>query len=153
MSANSFPPTSQTILRRLCVALVLLWRYSPTWALASSVIRLQPSLSSAALLQFLHCNILIATLSTASIHLPVGLSTGLYPSMYPFSAFLGFLSSFILNTWSTHWILHNLIFLVSSISLYKLWILLFYLFRHWLRLCSRLHSATRCARMSSWRVQ
>lgn len=52
--------------------LVLLWRYSLTWALASSVLLLQASISFAYLLRFLHFNILLAFLSTASIHLPLG---------------------------------------------------------------------------------
>ena len=47
-----------------------------------------------------------------------GPSTGLVPSVYPFSSFFGALSSFILNMWSTHWSLLNLIFLVSSMALY-----------------------------------
>ena len=64
--------------------------------------------------------ILLASLSTASDQLPLGLPTGLLPSMYPFSAFLGTLSSFILITWPTYWSLLNLISLVSFISLYNL---------------------------------
>jgi hypothetical protein len=38
-------------------------RYSPNWALASSILRLRASLSSAELLQFLHFNILLASQS------------------------------------------------------------------------------------------
>jgi hypothetical protein len=34
--------------------------------------------------------------------------------MYPFSALLGTLSSFVLNTWLIYWSLLNLIFMVSS---------------------------------------
>ena len=34
-------------------------------------------------------NVLFPSLSTASNHLSLGLSTGLLPSMYPFSALLG----------------------------------------------------------------
>jgi hypothetical protein len=41
--------------------------------------------------------------------------------MYLFIAFFGALSSFSLNTWPTHWSLLNLILLVSSITLYKLY--------------------------------
>jgi len=46
--------------------LLLLWRYSPNWALVPSILRLQASLFSANLLQFLHFNILLASLSTVS---------------------------------------------------------------------------------------
>jgi hypothetical protein len=68
---------------------LLLWRYSPTWALAYSILRLQASLSSAdLLLLFFHFNILLWSLSTASIHFPLGLPTGLLPSMYPLKCFL-----------------------------------------------------------------
>ena len=73
----------------------LLWRYSPTWALASAVLRVQSSLFSASYLQFLHFSILLASLSAASLHLPLGLPTCLLPFMYPFSAFSGAHSSFI----------------------------------------------------------
>ena len=48
----------------LILLLLLIWRYSPTWALAYSILLLQTSLSSADLLQFLHFNILLAFLST-----------------------------------------------------------------------------------------
>jgi len=40
----------------------------------------------------------LTSLSTASNHLPLGLPTGLLPSMYPSSAFLGTLSNFTLST-------------------------------------------------------
>ena len=72
---------------------------SPTWALDSSILLLQTSLSSANLFQFLHFNIRLAFLSTASIHLP----SVLLPSLYPFKAFLNNTPSFILTTWPTHW--------------------------------------------------
>ena len=62
-----------------------------------------PLQSFADRLQFVHFNILLASLSTASIHLPLGLPTGILPSVYPFSAFLGSLSSFILSTWPNNW--------------------------------------------------
>ena len=62
----------------------------------------------------LHFNIVLVSLCTASIHLPLDLPTGLLPSMCPFSAFLGTLSFFVLNTWLIYWSLLNLIFLVSS---------------------------------------
>jgi hypothetical protein len=64
--------------------LLLLRHYSPTWALASSILCLQASLSSANLLQFLHFNIPLASLSTASNHQPLSLPTGLLLSVYPF---------------------------------------------------------------------
>ena len=72
----------------LCVLILLLWRYSPTsaLALASSILRLQASLLSADHIQFLHFSILLSSLSTASYHLPLGLPTGLLSPMYPFGA-------------------------------------------------------------------
>jgi hypothetical protein len=108
------------ILFLLLFLLLLQWRYSPTWALVSSVLRLQTSLSSANLLQFLHFNILLAPLSTAFIHLPLGLPNGLISSIYHLKAILGTLSSFILITWPTHWSVLSLTFVVVSISLFKL---------------------------------
>jgi len=51
-------------------------------------------------------------------------------SYVSFRCFLGTLSSFIPITWSTHWNLLNLIFLVDSVYLYKLQISWFYLFPH-----------------------
>jgi hypothetical protein len=62
---------------------------------------------------------LLASLSTASIHLSLGLQTGLRTSTCLSSAFLVALSSFIINTWPTHWSLLNLIRLVSLISVYE----------------------------------
>jgi hypothetical protein len=57
----------------IVVVVVVVWRYRPPWGLTPSILRLHASPLSADLLQFLH-------------HL-----------MYPFSAVLGTLSSFILN--------------------------------------------------------
>lgn len=105
--------------------------YSPTRALASSILRLQASLSSVDLLQILYFNIILASLSAASYRLPQGLPTGLLLLVYPFSAFLGTLSSFILIAWPTHWSHLYVIFLVSSSSLYKLQISWFYPFHQW----------------------
>ena len=84
------------------VACLLLWRYSPTWALASSVLHLQTSLSSADFLQFLRFNILLTSVSTVSIRLPLGLPTVLLPTVYPFSAFFGALLLFIICRISCH---------------------------------------------------
>ena len=69
-----------------------------------------------------------------------GPSTGLVPSVYPFSSFFGALSSFILNMWSTHWSLLNLIFLVSSMALYM---------NDWNQRIS--YSNTWTAEVSAWR--
>lgn len=69
-----------------CVFILLLWRYTQATTLASSILRLQASLFSADLLQFLHFNILLSSLSTASYHLPLGLPTGLLSPVYPFGA-------------------------------------------------------------------
>lgn len=55
----------------------LLWHYRPTWALASSILHLQASLSSADCLPFLHFNTLLPSLSTAPNHLPLDFPTGL----------------------------------------------------------------------------
>ena len=54
-------------------------------------------------------NVLFPSLSTASIHLPMGFPTGLLPAVYPFCAFLVTFSTFILITCPTHWSLLNLI--------------------------------------------
>ena len=80
----------------IVVVVVVVWRYSTPWTLASSIIRLRASPSSADLLQFPH-------------HL-----------MYPFVAMLDTLSSFILITLPNYWSLLNLIFLASSVSVYNL---------------------------------
>ena len=97
--------------------------YWPLQSSASKHLHPLPTFSISCILTFFAC------LSTASVQLPLGLPTGLLPLMYSFSAFLGALSSFILNTWSTHSSLLNLIFLVSSTSLYTFYTLLLYLFR------------------------
>jgi len=109
---------------------LFLWRYSPTWALASSILRLQASLSSADLLHFLYINVLLTSLSTASKHLPPRLPNGLLPSIYSFTALLGTVSLFFPITWPTLWSFLNLVFLVNSISLYKSEISWLYLFRY-----------------------
>jgi len=108
------------LLLLLLFILLLLWRYNSTWALASSILHLQTSLSSGEILHFLHFNVLLAFLSTSSSHLPLGLPTDFLPSTYPFSASRGTFSSCIFLIWMAHWSLRNLIFLVSSNSLYKL---------------------------------
>ena len=110
--------------------LLLLQSYNPTWALASLILRLQASPSYVNLLQFLHFNILLASLSTSCYHLPLGLPTGLLLSVYTFSAFLDTLSS-ILIAWPTHCSHRYMMFLISSISLCKLQISWFYLSRQW----------------------
>lgn len=83
--------------------------HSPSSALVSSILRLQKSLSSADLLQFLRFNVLLAFLPTASIHVPLCRPTGLLPSRYPLKAILGILSSFAFVAWPTHRSLLNLI--------------------------------------------
>ena len=65
---------------------LLQWCYSPTWALAFSIFRLQTFLSSADVLQFLHFNVLLASLSSVSIH----------PLYVSFESFLGY--PFVLQT-------------------------------------------------------
>jgi hypothetical protein len=75
---------------------LLLWRYSPNWALDFSILHFQASLFLGDLFQFLHFNIPLASLSTASHHLPLGLPTDPLPSRYPFGAFWGTPSFFIL---------------------------------------------------------
>jgi hypothetical protein len=56
---------------------LLLCRCSPTLAFAFSILRFQASLSYVYLSHILHFNILLASLSTASNHLPLGLPAGL----------------------------------------------------------------------------
>ena len=92
------------------------------WAQTCSFLRPQASLSSANLLQFLNFNILLTSMPTASYHLPLGLPAGLFLFLYTFSAFFGTLLSFILITRITHFIFLSLIFMVSSISLYNVYI-------------------------------
>ena len=98
----------------------------PTWDFAPSIFYLQASLSLPT-----YSNSCISTsLSAASKHLPLGLPTGLLPSIHSFRTFFGTLSSFIHITRPTHCSLLNPIFLVSSISLYILWISWLSLFCH-----------------------
>lgn len=102
---------------------------SPTWALASSILRLQASLSSASLLQFLYFNILLASLSAA----PSSSGSSNWSSTFCLS-FQCFLEhTFVLHpSRMTHPLDHlYMIFPVSSSSLYKLQISWFYLFRQW----------------------
>ena len=82
------------------VFILLLWRYSPTWTY--SILHLQVHLFSAAFLHFLPFNILTESLSTVSYQLPLGLPTGLLPSVYPFSAFLAILSPFTPHQMAHH---------------------------------------------------
>jgi len=58
----------------------------PSLGLGPSILRLQAPLFSADLIQFLHFNILLSSLSTTSYHLPPGLPTDLLSSMYPLGA-------------------------------------------------------------------
>lgn len=66
---------------RLLLILLLLQRCSPPWALASSVLSLQTSLSSDDI-QFLHFNMLLTSMSTAFISHLLGLETSFFPSVY-----------------------------------------------------------------------
>ena len=65
--------------------LLLLWDYNSTWTSASSILRLQTSLSSA-VHHFLHFNILLASLATASNHTLLVFPVGLLHTMYLSSA-------------------------------------------------------------------
>ena len=104
----------------------------PTWALSSSILRLQASLSSAHNLQSLHINTPLTTQITTNNHLPLGLPTSLLPSMSPSSASLGTPVPFIVITWPSHHSLLNLIFTINFVSLYKVKISWFRLFHHYL---------------------
>jgi hypothetical protein len=55
--------------------------YSPIWTSAFSVLCFQTFLFSADIFQFLHFNILLASLSTAFIHLHLGPPTVLFPNL------------------------------------------------------------------------
>jgi hypothetical protein len=48
--------------------------------------------------QFLHFNLFLASLSTASNHRPLGPPIGLLPPLFPYSAFFSTVSSLILIT-------------------------------------------------------
>ena len=78
------------ILFSFSLLLHILWLYIPTWALTFSILRLHASIFSANL-QFLHFNIPLASLPTASNHLPLGPLSGFHPPtiIYPFSTFFG----------------------------------------------------------------
>jgi hypothetical protein len=88
------------IILSVSLSFSLLWRYSQTWALASSIPRVHLSQSFAKLVQFFHFNILLASLSNASIDLLQVLPNSLLPSMHFQCSFffLGALSSSIFNT-------------------------------------------------------
>jgi hypothetical protein len=75
----------------------LQWPCSPTWALTSSILRLKTFLSSADFLQFLHFNVLLASLSAACKHLLLRPTTWSSPFYISFQYFLGHTLSFSSN--------------------------------------------------------
>lgn len=93
----------------LLMFLLLLCPNSPFWALASLVLRLQISLSSA----FQHR---LSNPVSCTYPVPLGLPNGHLSSIYSVKASLASLSSLILITWPTHFNLPIPIFLVSYIS-------------------------------------
>ena len=77
--------------------LSLQWRYSPFWALASSSLCLQASLSFAILFQLSICSSDLESSLTSSSHLLLGLPTGRRLSILPLNTRLGALLLFILT--------------------------------------------------------
>ena len=104
-----------------------LWRYIPFRALASLTRCLHSSLFAALLLHPLVPSSCSASLWTTSVHLVLGLPTGLVLRKFPFRTFFGIHSFSILIIWPAH---SSLLILMSSTifcSLYKLYSSLFHL--------------------------
>ena len=96
-----------------CAILLLLrWRYSPGWALASFTIRLQASRSLAlSLLSFIP--IFLRSVDTSSSHLIFGLPLRLVAYSFPNNIFFGIAVSCILCMWPSHRILWHLMNLTT----------------------------------------
>jgi len=88
--------------------LLLRWRYSPGWALASFTIRLQ---SSRSLALSLHSFIpfFLRSVDTSSSHLIFGLPLRLVAYSFPYNIFFGIAVSCILSIWPSHHTLWHLI--------------------------------------------
>ena len=107
------------------VLLLLQWRYSPGWALASFTIRLQASRSLAL---SLHSFIpfFLRSVDTSSSHLIFGLPLRLVAHSFPYNIFFGIAVSCILSVWPSHRILCHLMnltmfspFIIASNSSFR----------------------------------
>ena len=87
--------------------LLLLWRYSPGWALASFTIRLQAS-RSLALSLHLFIPIFLRSVDMSSSHLIFGLPLRLVAYSFPYNIFFGIAVSCILSIGPSHLILWHL---------------------------------------------
>ena len=102
------------------IIIIISWRYSPGWALASATICLQVSRSLAL---SLHAFILIflRSMDTSSSHLIPGLPLRLVAYSFPYSVFFGIAVSCILSICPSHLILWHLINLtIFSPPIYNL---------------------------------
>jgi len=88
--------------------LLLRWRYSPGWALASFTIRLQTS-RSLALSLYSFIPIFLRSVGTSSSHLIFGLPLRLVAYSFPYNIFYWIAVSCILSIWPSHRILWHLI--------------------------------------------
>ena len=91
----------------LLLLLLLRWRYSPGWALASFKIRLQASRSLALSLHSF-IPICLRSVDTSSSHLIFGLPLRLVAYSFPYNVFFGIAVSCILSMWPSHRILWHL---------------------------------------------
>jgi len=89
------------------VHLLLRWRYSPGWALASFAMRLQAS-RSLALSRHSFIPIFLRSVDTSSSHLIFGLPLRLVAYSFPCNIFFGIAVSYILSIWPSHRILWHL---------------------------------------------
>ena len=96
-----------TALRLWWNILLLRWRYSPRWALASVTIRLQASRSHALSLH-LFIPIFLSSVDTSSSHLIFGLPLRLVAYSFPY-VFFGIAVCCILSIWPSHRILLHFI--------------------------------------------
>ena len=87
--------------------LLLRWRYSPGWALASFTICLQASRSLALSLHSF-IPIFLRSMDTSSSHLIFGFPLRFVAYSFPYNIFLGIALSCILSMWPSHRILWHL---------------------------------------------
>ena len=90
------------------IIIIISWRYSPGWALASATICLQGSRSLALSLHSF-IPIFLRSMDTSSSHLFLGLPLRLVAYSFPYSIFFGIAVSCILSICPSHLILWHLI--------------------------------------------
>ena len=88
--------------------LLLRWRYSPGWVLASFTIRLQASRSLALSLHSF-IPIFLRSVDTSSSHLIYGLTLRLVGYSFPYNILFGIAVCLILSIWPSHRIIWHLI--------------------------------------------